>query len=188
MTSATLANTQVLRRRFRAIALSAVVVAMACALVLIGSAGTAHRAGAATARPHGLDGAVSIVMAATGVAGEGTGGSITLNSLQMGVRKAGGSAQSTGKAQFDEITITKTVDKASPSLFKNCTTGTHIKQVTLAVRKAGGVPSDVMIITLGTVLVTTVHWSFSSDTAPTETITFVFATLKVTYTPMPVIG
>lgn len=46
-----------------------------------------------------------------------------------------------GKIKFNEFTIKKTTDKASPLFFKNCTTGAHYPQTTIQVRKAGGDPT-----------------------------------------------
>src|SRR2546421_50035 len=45
-----------------------------------------------------------------------------------------------GKAEFAEFTISKPVDAASPSFFKNCVAGAHYKTVTLSCRKAGSKP------------------------------------------------
>lgn len=47
-----------------------------------------------------------------------------------------------GKIKFNEFTIKKTTDAASPAFFRNCTAGAHYKKVTLAMRKAGGDPSS----------------------------------------------
>lgn len=46
-----------------------------------------------------------------------------------------------GKIRFNEFTITKKSDAASPLFFRNCVAGAHYKQVTLQMRKAGGDPS-----------------------------------------------
>jgi type VI secretion system secreted protein Hcp len=43
-----------------------------------------------------------------------------------------------GKAKFNEFTIKKTTDSASPKLFKNAVKGTHYKQAKIVTRKAGG--------------------------------------------------
>jgi hypothetical protein len=43
-----------------------------------------------------------------------------------------------GKAKFNEFTIKKTTDSASPNLFKSTATGTHYKKATIVMRKAGG--------------------------------------------------
>src|SRR5882672_4329811 len=47
-----------------------------------------------------------------------------------------------GKIKFNEFTIKKTTDQASPLFFRNCAAGAHYKKVTLAVRKAGGDPKS----------------------------------------------
>jgi len=61
-----------------------------------------------------------------------------------------------GKIKFNEFTIKKTTDAASPLLFKNCAAGAHYPKVTIVVRKAG---SDVTTtITLGTVFVSAVKY------------------------------
>src|SRR5438034_3101761 len=46
-----------------------------------------------------------------------------------------------GKIKFNEFTIKKTTDKASPAFFKNCATGAHYKTVIIAIRKAGSEPN-----------------------------------------------
>ena len=47
-----------------------------------------------------------------------------------------------GKIKFNEFTIKKTTDSASPAFFRNCVAGAHYKKVTLEMRKAGGDPSS----------------------------------------------
>jgi hypothetical protein len=43
-----------------------------------------------------------------------------------------------GKAKFNEFTVKKTTDSASPKLYKNAVKGTHYKQAKIVTRKAGG--------------------------------------------------
>jgi len=43
-----------------------------------------------------------------------------------------------GRAEFDDLTITKGVDIASPLLFKACAKGTHIKEIIMQLHRAGG--------------------------------------------------
>lgn len=45
-----------------------------------------------------------------------------------------------GKIKFNEFTIKKTADQASPVLFQSCAAGKHINSAVLTVRKAGGDP------------------------------------------------
>ncbi len=61
-----------------------------------------------------------------------------------------------GKVKFNEFTIKKTTDKASPIFFRNCAAGAHYKSVVLTARKAGGDPKnagkDFLKLTLSDVL------------------------------------
>src|SRR5438105_10233323 len=47
-----------------------------------------------------------------------------------------------GKVKFNEFTIHKNVDSASPAFFRNCCAGAHYDKVTVAMRKAGGDPKN----------------------------------------------
>jgi YD repeat-containing protein len=79
------------------------------------------------------------------------------------------SGAGSGKAKFNEFTITKTTDKASPAFFKNCVAGAHYKSVVIHMRKAGGDPSSS-------------DWSGPGDEGPEESITMVYGTIGVHYT------
>jgi hypothetical protein len=52
-----------------------------------------------------------------------------------------------GKAKFNEFTIKKTTDSASPNLFKSTAKGTHYKQGKIVTRKAGGPPQAARLMT-----------------------------------------
>ncbi len=90
-----------------------------------------------------------------------------------------------GKAKFNEFTITKTADSASPVFFKNLATGVHYNTVKLTMRKAGGDPHTAgqpfLTYTFGTVFTTKIDWSGPGDEGPEEKITFVYGTLTVEY-------
>jgi type VI secretion system Hcp family effector len=88
-----------------------------------------------------------------------------------------------GKVQFDEFTIQKTTDSASPVFFKNCVAGSHYGQVTLYVRKAGGTQMEYLTFTFQTVFTTKIQWSGPGDESPTESITFEYGSLSVDYHP-----
>jgi type VI secretion system secreted protein Hcp len=113
-------------------------------------------------------------------------GASNKNTIGSATGGAGG-----GKAEFGEFSITKTVDAASPNFFLNCVTGTHYNQVTLACRKAG--PSGdrtggpYLQYTFTTVFTTDVKWAHSEE-GPTETITFVYGSLKIEYFPQDKTG
>ncbi len=65
-----------------------------------------------------------------------------------------------GKASFHDFSFVHTIDKASPLLMKACATGTHIKDATITVRKAGKGQQEYLVIKLTDVLITSVTPSF----------------------------
>jgi len=97
-----------------------------------------------------------------------------------------------GKIKFNEFTIKKTTDNASPVFFKNCCTGSHYGTVTVEMRKAGGDASSSGIPFLqfkfDTVFTTKIDWSGPGDEGPEESITFVYGKLGVKYTPQTAAG
>jgi type VI secretion system secreted protein Hcp len=87
-----------------------------------------------------------------------------------------------GKIKFNEFTIKKTSDSASPNFFKNCCAGAHYKEVIVEMRKAGG---DAMTtgkaflrFKFDTVFTTKIDWSGPGDEGPEESITFVYGNWK----------
>ena len=139
--------------------------------------------------PHTDHAKVSYVIGFEGADGA-TMGSFEIKDFSFGVEhpttigSATGGAGS-GKAEFQEFTITKTTDKSSPAFFKNCVTGAHYKTVTLAMRKAGGDPVSAgkpfLSFKFGTVFTTKIDWSGPGDEGPEESITFVYGSLEVAY-------
>lgn len=89
-----------------------------------------------------------------------------------------------GKASFQDISLTKYIDKATPPLMDGIAKGTHYKNAKLIVRKAGGTPLEYLIITMETVLVTSISVGGSGgEDRQTENITLNFANVKVSYQP-----
>jgi type VI secretion system secreted protein Hcp len=88
-----------------------------------------------------------------------------------------------------DISIMKTVDKASPALFQRAATGTSIPTATFSVRKAGSEQQDFLVITLSDVKVTSVQQGGSGgEDRPTESISLNFSGATVTYTQQNVAG
>jgi type VI secretion system secreted protein Hcp len=85
-------------------------------------------------------------------------GTIEIASFSWGAVQSGGAGTTgglgKGKVSFQELHLTAQMSKASTSLFASCTTGKHIKDAKLRVRKAGGEPADYYVITLKDLLVT----------------------------------
>ncbi len=105
------------------------------------------------------------------------------NPVSIGSATSGAGA---GKIKFNEFTITKFVDKSSPTLFKYEASGTHFEKLVLTVRKAGGT-QDYLTITMGTVFVS--HYTHGSTGGiPTETISFEVGTIQMDYKPQTSTG
>ena len=97
-------------------------------------------------------------------------------SMAMG---GGGGA---GKVSMQDFTFTKSLDKSSPKLFEALATGQHLKEAKLVLRGAGGSQVEYLVITLSDVLVSSYSTGGSSgDDRPTESVSFNFAQIKMSY-------
>jgi type VI secretion system secreted protein Hcp len=89
-----------------------------------------------------------------------------------------------GKVNIQDLSLTKYVDRSSPTLFNFCCKGAHIKTADITVRKAGGKTLEYIKISLIDVIVSswTTGGSGGEDKL-TENISLSFAKVKFTYTP-----
>ena len=100
------------------------------------------------------------------------------NSGSMGTGGGGGA----GKANIQDLSLTKWVDKASCALMLHSCNGKHIPKCTLTVRKAGDKPVEYIIIVIEDVLVTSVSTGGSGgEDRLTENVTLNFAKVAVEY-------
>jgi type VI secretion system secreted protein Hcp len=105
------------------------------------------------------------------------GASNTSNFAQGG---AGGGA---GKANFQDVSLVKWVDKTSPKLFQACAAGTHFKSMTFTSQKAGDKPLVYYTLELGDVMVSSISNSGAGEgDALHESLTLNYATIKFVYT------
>jgi type VI secretion system secreted protein Hcp len=94
-----------------------------------------------------------------------------------------------GKVSMQNLTLTKTLDKASPLLMLTLCRGTHYTEAVLTVRRVGANPFEYLKITLNDVLVTSVSTGgTASDDRPTEEITLAFTKVAFEYTPQKADG
>lgn len=94
-----------------------------------------------------------------------------------------GGGAGAGKANVQDLSFTKYVDKSTPDLLLACCNGKHYPEVKLTVRKAGEKPLEYLIITLTEVLVTSVSTGGSGgEDRLTENLSLNFAKVKVEYT------
>lgn len=104
-------------------------------------------------------------------------------SMQSG---GGGGA---GKANVQDVSFTKYMDKASPNLIQFCCSGKHFDKAILTLRKAGDKPLEYFKLTLEDVLITSVSTGGSGgEDRLTENVTLNFAKFKVSYQPQSKTG
>jgi type VI secretion system secreted protein Hcp len=107
------------------------------------------------------------------------------NSGTMHVGGGGGS----GKANIQDITVTKFVDSSSHKLLRAVSTGQHIKQALLTVRKAGDKPLEYIKLTLKDCLISSISTGGSGgEDRITENISINFANFAFEYTPQKADG
>ena len=87
-----------------------------------------------------------------------------------------------GKANFQDISVTKYIDKSSAILMLYCANGDHFDKARLTVRKAGKKPLEYLIIDMKKVLITSVSTGGSGgEDKLTENVTLNFAAAQVKY-------
>lgn len=114
-------------------------------------------------------------------------GEIDLLAWSWGMSNAGsfhmGGGGGSGKANFQDISGTKWVDKASPILALYCANGDHFKKGVLTVRKAGKTPLEYLIITMENILITSYSTGGSGgEDKLTENFSMNFEKVEVKYT------
>lgn len=100
-----------------------------------------------------------------------------------------GAGSGAGKVNVQDISITKYVDKSSPTLMLKTSNGAHIKEATLTVRKAGENPLEYIIIKMTDIIVTSVQTGGSGgEDRLTENVTLNFGAVEVKYTEQTMDG
>jgi type VI secretion system secreted protein Hcp len=104
------------------------------------------------------------------------------NSAVFGPGASGGESRA-GRADLSNVTIMKVLDKTSPLLFENCVSGDYLKSADVQYFKPMGNKQEVYFkIHMENVLITSVQLSGSNEN-PTESVSFAFAKIKVSYNP-----
>jgi type VI secretion system secreted protein Hcp len=135
--------------------------------------------------------AVDMFLELDGVKGESVDkthkGKIDILAWAWGIANSGtfhhGSGGGAGKATFNDITITKFVDAASPNIMLFCANGKHFAKGKIIVRKAGENPLEYLTIEFEKVLVTSYQTGGGSGSERiTENVGLNFAKVKIEYT------
>jgi type VI secretion system Hcp family effector len=100
---------------------------------------------------------------------------------------AGSGRTREGKVSVHDISITKRVDKATPSLFKHCANGVHIANGQISMRKAGGTQQEYLVIKLTDIIVSSYRTvgAGAGGAGATETFTLNAGNAMVEYTGAP---
>ena len=96
-----------------------------------------------------------------------------------------GTGGGAGKANVNDLSVTKWVDKASPNLAQAVIAGKQFSKATLTCRKAGGdKPVDYLKVDLEKVIISSLTTGGAGgEDRFTENVALNFATYKMTYTP-----
>lgn len=109
--------------------------------------------------------------------------SFSFGAVQTGSFAKGGAGGGAGKAEFQDISIVKEVDKSSPKLFEHCGAGTHFPKAIITVRKAGGTQMPYYKIELSDLIISSLQNSGSAGgDAVMESLTMNCAKIDFGYT------
>ena len=113
-------------------------------------------------------------------------GEIDVLAWSWGMSQSGsfhvGGGGGAGKVNVQDLSFTKWVDIATPTLMLVCSNGEHIPKAVLTVRKAGKDPLEYIVITLEKILVTSVSTGGSGgEDRLTENVTLNFAEVELKY-------
>ena len=136
--------------------------------------------------------AVDILLKIDGVDGEskiaGHEDEIDILSMNWGMSNSGtmsiGGGGGSGRVDIQDLSLTKYVDKSTPSLMRSCCNGEHFTEAILTVRKSGGEALEYLVLTMEKVFVTALTTGGSGgEDRVTENVTLNFAKFKSSYTP-----
>ncbi|MFP3557792.1 type VI secretion system tube protein Hcp [Paraburkholderia sp. SIMBA_049] len=91
-----------------------------------------------------------------------------------------GSGGGASKAAVSDLEFTHLLDRASPNLAKYCFTGTHIPEIRLTMREAGGIPHEYSRMTMYDVIVSHVE-PVGTGESTFEVVRLSFARMKYEY-------
>jgi type VI secretion system secreted protein Hcp len=134
--------------------------------------------------------AVDMFLSLDGIKGESADkshkGEIEVLAWSWGLSNTGtfhhGEGGGAGKANFQDISFTKHIDKSSADLLYSCASGKHIAKGKLTIRKAGENPLEYLTYDFENVLVSAVSTGGSGgEERLTESVTVNFAKVKMEY-------
>jgi type VI secretion system Hcp family effector len=112
---------------------------------------------------------------------------IEVLSFNWGVSQMASASQSssgggtTQRADFQDLSIVKLMDSASPLLFKSCVKGDHLDEVKLELCRAGGDKLIYMEYIMNNVIISSLSVGGGGGGEPTESVTFNYGKIKLNY-------
>lgn len=93
-----------------------------------------------------------------------------------------GEGAGAGKANFQDISVTKWIDKSSADMLYACASGKHIPTAKLIIRKAGENPLEYLTYNFENIIISAVSTGGSGgEDRLTENVTLNFAKVKMEY-------
>lgn len=93
-----------------------------------------------------------------------------------------GGGSGSGKANFQDLSFTKYIDKSSVPLMLHCANGKHIADATLICRKAGEKPLEYLIVDMKDIIVSSYSTGGSGgEDRLTENVSLNFGSVKIKY-------
>jgi type VI secretion system secreted protein Hcp len=100
-----------------------------------------------------------------------------------------GSGSGAGKANFQDLSITKYVDKATTDLFKFVSKGTHIETASVVIRKAGDGQMEYIVLDMADIIISSISTGGSGgEDRLTENLSLNFGAYNICYVPQTETG
>ncbi len=124
-----------------------------------------------------------------GIAGESTDAThkdeIEVLSFSLGASNpvnitSSGHRAGAGKVSMQDLSFQMNYNKSSPSLFLACSSGKHIKDAVLTLRKAGGKQQEYLTYKMTEVFVSSYQTGASSE-QPMDSVSLAFAKIELNY-------
>jgi type VI secretion system secreted protein Hcp len=115
-------------------------------------------------------------------------GEIQISSFSLGVSNSGTGGANTGsgagKANVQDMSFTKQVDKSSPNLFIHCCSGKHFPTAQITLRKAGEKPHEYLVYKLSEVFISSINTSgHDGGGIAQESFSLNFSKIEMNYAP-----
>ena len=106
----------------------------------------------------------------------------------LSVSTAVGSARATSQRSYTALTVDKQIDSATTALMSALATNDEVKELTLAMRRAGGEQEDYFTIKLKAGRISSLQHEADAEGRTVETVTVAFTQVELEYRPQGTSG